>query len=822
MAMAADGPPQIGAASIWTDGPTLVYGKNLDGKLSRYVYEWKEKWSDDEIKASLQRVLAGQADPIPQPGPEVRWSTVTSKDPYTLSTGVGRLRGPGALFLRNSHGVSKPYVLNASEIWGLHPAKAVPGESVMVWGLNLSKKYGLVSPAGEVVAIIQGYRGYNGHSGRYEENFFNLLFLPKELPPGEYGLANWSRLGDAGWSEQQKLLVVPRQSSPRVYNVKQFGAKGDGVADDTGAIREALKHAGDGGGGRVYLPGGRYCITQTLTVPPGVTLCGESRDSTTIQTSPYAPFVNPFPADALLKPPPDKTKTMEIKGKQYIARTGYPVDWLPELDEKSAMVRIQDRTGLEELTFKVTGTRQIRVIVLVGGEAGAECQDVVVDRCRFLAENTGIYGAWPDFHTSNGLYVVSPVRYFRFTRNEFILNTAAITFLPALHRDGSMSFNRITTSDPHAGFVALGCGGERILFQGNVFENVGRGKTGGAVYYLPRPVWRNCYLHNIFKNLRKCDGEMLLYETGSASTWGIATGGDEHHLAAAPDEPWTEGQWKDHRVVICAGCGVGQIRWIRGNTSNALELTRPWRVVPDATSRFCIMNREVLENLHLGNEYFHCHQWSGIFGASLRNVWVNAVLDMVGGGHYLWKIHGVRQQSLNLHLGSRYHERSRIAIVNNRYKGRYVPLEDDVPQVFGNEVRHCSFRKPSYVATENSPDGGAGGIRGKIRVGTGCPLTPMPGEEPGLGIYDSTYHPSRTDPDNPALDKLPMTTRWNLFADNLFMQCPVGIRIGRRVANTVLWNNTYYDCAIPVRDAGTDTVEMGAKSWRAFQNLKGE
>ena len=107
-------------------------------------------------------------------------------------------------------------------------------------------------------------------------------------------------------------------------------------------------------------------------------------------------------------------------------------------------------------------------------------------------------------------------------------------------------------------------------------------------------------------------------------------------------------------------------------------------------------------------------------------------------------------------------------------------------------------------------------MRGKLRIGTGCPLTPMPGVEPGLGLYDSLAHPNYCNPDDPRLDKLPVSTRWNLFADNLFMQCPVGIRIGRRVARTILSDNTYYDCTVPVRDGGTDTRESGATYWKAF------
>jgi hypothetical protein len=61
-------------------------------------------------------------------------------------------------------------------------------------------------------------------------------------------------------------------SSSFLYNVKDapYLAVGDGVADDTTAINNALAAAGTAGGGIVYLPPGTYKITNVLNVPGGV------------------------------------------------------------------------------------------------------------------------------------------------------------------------------------------------------------------------------------------------------------------------------------------------------------------------------------------------------------------------------------------------------------------------------------------------------------------------------------------------------------------------------------------------------------------------
>ena len=48
------------------------------------------------------------------------------------------------------------------------------------------------------------------------------------------------------------------------YDVKAFGAVGDGVADDTQKIQQAINAAGANGGGTVFFPQGKYRVTVSL------------------------------------------------------------------------------------------------------------------------------------------------------------------------------------------------------------------------------------------------------------------------------------------------------------------------------------------------------------------------------------------------------------------------------------------------------------------------------------------------------------------------------------------------------------------------------
>lgn len=46
-----------------------------------------------------------------------------------------------------------------------------------------------------------------------------------------------------------------------IFNVQNFGAKGDGITDDTAAIQSAIDAAAAAGGGQVYLPTGTYIVS---------------------------------------------------------------------------------------------------------------------------------------------------------------------------------------------------------------------------------------------------------------------------------------------------------------------------------------------------------------------------------------------------------------------------------------------------------------------------------------------------------------------------------------------------------------------------------
>jgi hypothetical protein len=63
-------------------------------------------------------------------------------------------------------------------------------------------------------------------------------------------------------------------------NIREFGAKGDGIADDTKAIIDAISHSENSSIKNVFIPSGVYKITKKISVPWGVNLIGIYNQST--------------------------------------------------------------------------------------------------------------------------------------------------------------------------------------------------------------------------------------------------------------------------------------------------------------------------------------------------------------------------------------------------------------------------------------------------------------------------------------------------------------------------------------------------------------
>jgi len=82
---------------------------------------------------------------------------------------------------------------------------------------------------------------------------------------------------------QAKFQEVDEQLADIALNVKNYGAIGDGVTDDTAAIQAAIDTAAANGYGSVYIPEGTFIFT-AFTLKSGVTIRGNGVRSTVLRS----------------------------------------------------------------------------------------------------------------------------------------------------------------------------------------------------------------------------------------------------------------------------------------------------------------------------------------------------------------------------------------------------------------------------------------------------------------------------------------------------------------------------------------------------------
>ena len=149
---------------------------------------------------------------------------------------------------------------------------------------------------------------------------WNRLVGPSLFPAT--ALLGLSVLAGCG-SNSQAPAPKPSEAASKIFNVRQFGAAGDGKTLDTRAIQDALDACGKAGGGTVVFPAGTY-LSRPLAL----------RDGTTIQLD------------------PDATLAADTNQNEYLKAPG---DWL-KASSSGDFVPFIEGKKLKDITFTGSGT----------------------------------------------------------------------------------------------------------------------------------------------------------------------------------------------------------------------------------------------------------------------------------------------------------------------------------------------------------------------------------------------------------------------------------------------------------------------------------
>ena len=399
--------------------------------------------------------------------------------------------------------------------------------------------------------------------------------LPANLPAGEYQVFVHSGFGGAaGWSAPAKITVAKPAAWPSTtFNVRDFGAVGDGKADDTPAVQAALAQARGAGGGIVTFPCGRYQVNETLEIPPRTVLRGEGQSLSQV----FWPGAG------------------HAGGTTNASR-------LP------CALRGSHDFGVEDLTLWFISANNGLVADTKGEDAG----NVFLRRVRM---QWLLYGGYITILQANEVFRQSALDGGAGAKGALLtlggrnvevtdcdLESSGCGLWLWGGRGCTIARNRVRIGRLGYCFVV---GGERLVFEENAFEGADNMARSAVFFHsdLAYPLLSRVYfagnrLSDIWANDREC----MSTDGASGQYFGGAVSSGPAGVALPAAQTWKPNQMAGHTLFVVGGRGKGQWRLVAGNTENTLTLDRPLDVPLDATS-VVAMNHSMDRFLVVGNDY---------------------------------------------------------------------------------------------------------------------------------------------------------------------------------------------------------------------------
>lgn len=263
--------------------------------------------------------------------------------------------------------------------------------------------------------------------------------------------------------------AVPRSVTSKlrdVVSVKDFGAVGDFIADDTAAIQAAVNQLAYGQS--LYFPKGSYRITSAITIPAGLAFSfyGDgSRASNVYQVTPgQSGFVSAN------NPPTTSANWCQIRDMAILGNNGD--GWGFDMNGMSRANYINVVFEGWGFSSKTKGCVRIRASIIV-----------VFTNCVFNASNYGIYNEETIITNWNG--------------GGCFGCTFEVLFAPAIEGNylNGLSFVGNTIESCYAGGIRVNIGGGALAIYGNYFEE---NKTvGGAGTYYDIYIGSSSYIKGV-------------------------------------------------------------------------------------------------------------------------------------------------------------------------------------------------------------------------------------------------------------------------------------------------------------------------------------
>jgi len=206
-------------------------------------------------------------------------------------------------------------------------------------------------------------------------------------------------------------IALAARGADAEVTVQQFGAKGDGVTDDSKAFQDALSsHAAHAAA--VFAPSAKYRLSSGLVIPPGKTLYGEG----------FIPSSSAVPAGTTLVFGPDVQTCLMLNGNSWaLAASAHDLiitrakGAVPE-----SSIGVLTQNGYNPQLYNVLSMRQAVGFYFLADALGISCSPTGIFTSQITDAHV-VVDSWPELRCiqsrfgSNGPYDVPCNAYVRLT-----------------------------------------------------------------------------------------------------------------------------------------------------------------------------------------------------------------------------------------------------------------------------------------------------------------------------------------------------------------------------------------------------------------------